>query len=131
MRWRVGLLMCLVLPLTLLGCGGDGDGDGGSGTTSGNQFVAATASSLANQSFAFPTGLTPNFATRFGLPAGQVFSLQFGTFTGTTAPLTLESGGQTATGTVTLGSCIFQFNQSTFRDWSGTPGRHPGAGGSL
>ena len=122
MRWRVGLLMCLVLPLTLLGCGGDGDGDGGSGTTSGNQFVAATASSLANQSFAFPTGLTPSFATRFGLPAGQAFSLQFGTFTGTSAPLTLESGGQTATGTVTLGSCIFQFTQSTFQTGRGPQG---------
>ena len=120
MRWRVSLLMFLVLPLTLLGCGGDDDG--GNGTTSGDQFVAATASSLANQSFTFPTGLTPNFATRFGLPAGQVFSLQFGTFTGTTAPLTLESGGQTATGTVTLGSCIFRFDQSTFRTGQGPQG---------
>ena len=119
MRWRVSLLMFLVLPLTLVGCGGDdGDGDG----RKWDQFVAATASSLANQSFTFPTGLTPNFATRFGLPAGQVFSLQFGTFTGTTAPLTLESGGQTATGTVTLGSCIFRFDQSTFRTGQGPQG---------
>ena len=29
MRWRVSLLMFLVLPLTLVGCGGDDDGDGG------------------------------------------------------------------------------------------------------
>ena len=88
MRWRVGLMMLLVLSLTLVGCGGDGDGDGGSGTT----FVAATSSSLANQSFIFPTGLTPNFATRFGLPAGQAFSLQFGVFTGTSAPAHGDGG---------------------------------------
>ena len=121
MRWRVGLLMFLVLPLTLwvavvvmmMAMGQCG---------SGTQFVAATASSLANQSFTFPTGLTPNFATRFGLPAGQEFSLQFGTFTGATAPLTLVSGGQTATGTVTLGSCIFRFDQSTFRTGQGPQG---------
>jgi DNA-binding beta-propeller fold protein YncE len=112
----VSLLLVLVLPLTLLGCGGDGGGDGTSG---GNQFVAATASSLANQSFAFPTGLTPNFATRFGLPASQAFALQFGTFTGTTAPVVLESGGQTAAGTVALGSCTFRFDQSTFRTGQG------------
>ena len=118
MRWRVGLLMFLVLPLTLVGCGGDDDGSG----TNGTQFVAATASSLTNQSFTFPTGLTPNFATRFGLPAGQAFSLQFGTFTGTTAPLTLDAGGQTATGTVTLGSCTFRFDQSTFRTGQGPQG---------
>ena len=121
MRWRVGLMMFLVLSLTLVGCGGD-DGENGTTSSSGTQFVAATASSLANQSFPFPTGLTPNFATRFGLPAGQAFALRFGTFAGTTAPLTFEAGGQTATGTVTLGSCIFRFDQSTFRTGQGPQG---------
>ena len=119
MRWRVSLLMFLVLPLTLVGCGGDGDGDGAKwhARLSLRPRVAWRISLLS-----FPTGLTPNFATRFGLPAGQAFSLQFGTFTGTTAPLTFEAGGQTATGTVTLGSCIFQFDQSTFRTGQGPQG---------
>ena len=47
--------MFLVLPLTLVGCGGDDDGSG----TNGTQFVAATASSLTNQSLLFPTKILP------------------------------------------------------------------------
>src|SRR5947209_7064802 len=117
---RVRILMLLVLPLTLVGCGstgGGGGGGGGGGSTGsggGSQFAAAAANDLANHSFTFSNGLSQTLATRYGLPAGQTFSLQFGTFTGTTAPLTLDSGGQTATGTVTLGSCTFRFDQSSF-----------------
>ena len=35
--------------------------------------------------------------------------------------MTLESAGNTATGTVTIGSCIFQINQSTFPASQGPP----------
>jgi len=50
-----------------------------------------------------------------GLPAGQAFSLQIGNFGGTTtAPVQLDAGGNTASGTVTIGSCIFRFDRSTF-----------------
>ena len=44
------------------------------------------ANDLANRSFTFPNGLSQTFATRYGLPAGQAFTLQFGTFIGATAP---------------------------------------------
>src|SRR5215475_735367 len=129
MRWGVGIVMLLVLPLALVGCGdaggggggsggrGGGGGGGGGGTTgggSGTQFVAASANDLANRSFTFPNGLSQTLATSYGLPAGQAFTLQFGTFAGATAPLTLDSGGQTATGTVLLGSCTLRFDQSSF-----------------
>ena len=91
MGWRVGILMLLVLPLTLFGCGG-GDDNGTTSSSGGSQFAPATANDLANRSFTFPTGLSQTLATRYALPAGQAFALQFGTFTGATAPLTLESG---------------------------------------
>ena len=91
-----------------------GGGGGTTGGGSGTQFVAASANDLANRSFTFPNGLSQTLATRYGLPAGQAFTLQFGTFTGATAPLTLDSGGQTATGTVLLGSCTLRFDQSSF-----------------
>src|SRR5262245_28148194 len=110
MGWR-GILMLLMLSLTLVSCGdaGSGGGGGGGGTTGGGgggttggggggtQFAAATANDLANHAFAFPNGLSQTLATRYGLPAGQAFTLQFGPFTGATAPFTLVSGGQTAT----------------------------------
>jgi hypothetical protein len=118
MGWRVGILMLLVLPLTLFGCGG-GDDNGTTSSSGGSQFAAATANDLANRSFTFPNGLSQTLAARYGLPAGQAFALQFGTFTGATAPLTLESAGQTATGTVLLGSCTFRFDQSGFRSGQG------------
>jgi hypothetical protein len=119
MGWRVGILMLLLLPWSLLGCGGDGGDSGATSSGGGTQFAAATANDLANRAFPFPSGLSQTFATRFGLPAGQAFTLQFGTFTGATAPLTLESAGQTATGTVTLGSCTLRFDQSGFRSGQG------------
>ena len=64
-----GLLMFLVLPLTLVGCGGDDDGSG----TDGTQFVAATASSLTNQSFPFPTGLTQILPPALACPLARRF----------------------------------------------------------
>lgn len=122
------LLMLLVL--TLLGCSGDGGSGGGSGagpgtgTGTGNSvFAAATASDLANRAFTFPTGASQALAARLGLPAGQAFTVQFGSFTGNTAPMTLDSNGQAATGAVILGSCTLRFDQSNFPS-----GRGPQAG---
>jgi hypothetical protein len=123
---RLSVLL-LALPLALLGCdsSGGGSGGGGSSTTTGTgttpaaQFTTATTTGLANQSFTFASGLNQTFAARFGLPASQAFTLQFGTFTGQTAPMSLDSAGQTATGTVTLGSCTLRFDQSGFRSGQG------------
>jgi len=83
-------LLVMVGMLTLLGCGEDSAMD-------------ATASDLENRTFTFPTGAGPNLAALTGLPQGQAFTLRFGNFGGTkTGPTSLESGGQTATGTVTI-----------------------------
>ena len=89
--------------LTVLGCGG------------GTKFSGATANDLANRAYTFPTGAGALLARATGLPPGQAFTLQFGNFGGTnTGPVRLDSGGSTASGTVTIGSCSFQFDQSTF-----------------
>src|SRR5437870_10136911 len=92
--------------LTVLGCGG------------GTKFSGATANDLANRAYTFPTGAGAILASAtrgLGLPPGQAFTLQFGSFGGTnTGPVRLDSGGSTASGTVTIGSCSFQFDQSTF-----------------
>src|SRR5437016_2489292 len=107
--WR-RLAQCMALVvimgiLTVLGCSSD------SGTT----FVPATANDLTNQAFTFTNGAGANLATLIGLPQAQAFTLQFGNFGGTNVgPVTLDSGGSTASGTVTIGSCTFRFDRSTF-----------------
>src|SRR6266853_6112171 len=109
---RIAQCMALVVigTLTVLGCSNKS-------STSG---VPATASNLTNRSFAFMSGAGPNLATALGLPQGQAFTLQFGNFGGTNVgPVTLDSGGSAASGTVTLGSCTFRFDRSTFPAGSG------------
>lgn len=105
-RRLVPLIALLVVmdALTILGCrGGD------------PKFSGATANDLVNRAFTFPTGAGPLLAKATGLPQGQVFTLQFGDFGGTnSAPFRLDSGGSTASGIVTIGSCSFEFDQSTF-----------------
>jgi hypothetical protein len=109
---RIAQCMILVVigTLTVLGCGGDDS----------TSVVSATAGDLTNRSFAFPSGAGPNLATVLGLPPGQAFTLQFGNFGGTNiGPVTLDSSGSVANGTVTLGSCAFRFDRSTFPAGSG------------
>ena len=104
---RIAQCMALVVvigTLTVLGC-----------SKSSTSAVPVTASDLTNRSFAFTSGAGPNLATVLGLPQGQAFTLQFGNFGGTNVgPVTLDSGGSAASGTVTLGSCTFRFDRSTF-----------------
>ena len=96
--------------LMVLGCSSDNS----------SSTVAAAPSDLTNRSFAFPSGAGPDLATAFRLPQGQAFTLQFGNFGGTNVgPVTLDSGGSDASGTVTLSSCTFRFDRSTFPAGSG------------
>jgi len=110
---RIAQCMALVVVigiLTVLGCS----------SSKGTSEAPATASDLTNRSFAFTSGAGPNLATVLGLPQGQAFTLQFGNFSGTNVgPVTLDSGGSDASGTVTLGSCTFRFDRSTFPAGSG------------
>jgi hypothetical protein len=107
LRRRIVPLIALVIEigvLTVLGCGGGS-----------SNFRGATANDLANRAFTFPTGAGTLLARATGLPQGQVFTLQFSDFGGTnSAPVRLDSGGSTASGTVTISPCSFQFDQSTF-----------------
>ena len=139
MSWRVGILMLLLLPLSLtevvvmLGKVGAVAGGGGGATSSGGsgtQFAAATANDLANRAFPFPSGLSQTFATRFGLPPGQAFTLQFGTFTGATAPLTLSQGARRPRGPSPWGRAPCASTRVASAPVR-APGRHPGGGGSL
>jgi DNA-binding beta-propeller fold protein YncE len=77
--------------------------------------VPATSSDLNNRTFAFPNGAGPELAAAFRLPQGQAFTLQFNDFGGTNVgPVTLDSASSVASGTVTLNSCTFRFDLSTF-----------------
>ncbi len=115
---RLAQYMALVVvmgTLTVLGCSSSG-----SSTT----FASATANDLTNRSFTFTNGAGPNLVKVTELPPGQAFTMQFANFGGTNVgPVTLDSGGSTASGTVTLGSCTFRFDRSTF-----PPGRGPQSG---
>lgn len=100
-------LLALVSTLILAGCGGE-------------DFTAVNATDLENRTLTFPNGAGANLAALIGLPQGQAFTLRFGNFGGTqTGPVSLESAGQMATGTVTIGSCAFQINQSDFPSGQG------------
>ena len=111
-------LVVLVGTLTMLGCGGDDDGDNNTSTppAPGSNLTNATASNLANRVFTFPNGFSTNPPTLTGLPPGQTFTPALSRFRWhqDTALMTLESAGNIASGTVSIGSCIFQVNQSTF-----------------
>jgi hypothetical protein len=109
-------LVAVMGALSILGCSDDS-------TT----LVSATANDLTNRSFAFTNGAGPNLAAVLGLPQGQAFTLQFGNFGGTNVgPVTLDSGGSTASGTVTLSSCTFRFDLSSF-----PAGRGPQSGAQF
>ena len=110
---RIAQCMALVLvigTLIVLGCKGN------KGSTS-----SATASDLNDRSFTFANGAGPNLAAVLELPQGQAFTLDFGNFGGTNVgPVTLDSGGSVASGTVTVGPpCTFSFSRSTFPAGSG------------
>lgn len=108
------VLLVLVSTLVTLGCNGAGGGSHDADTAT-STLTNATATTLANRAFAFPNGFGVNLATRTGFPPGQAFTLRFGDFAGTnTAPVALDSSGNTASGIATLGSCNFQITQSNF-----------------
>ena len=103
-------LVVVIGTLIVLGCGGN----------KGNSNASATASDLNDRSFTFANGAGPNLAAVLELPQGQAFTLDFGNFGGTNVgPVTLDSGGSVASGTVTVSPCSFFFSRSTFPAGSG------------
>jgi hypothetical protein len=87
--------LMMTVALAMFGCGGGGG------------FENAAPAELENMAFTFADG------SAIGLP-GQAVTLAFGDFAGTnTGPFTLQADGGTATGTVTVSSCLFDVLTST------------------
>jgi hypothetical protein len=116
-------LLAAVLSFTfvLTGCGGGGDSQvlqaARDTTVDINADTGpATTAAIRGSAFNFPSGV-PDFSTAG--PTTVTFTAASGTSSslGTTSNATgfnVTSGGQTATGTVTFGSCIFTVQNSTF-----------------
>lgn len=110
-------LLLIMSAMSLLGC---------SGSNKDDPFAPATVNNISNRSFTFAQGAKAMLAAGLGLAAGEAFTLQFGSFGGTSvAPVSLNAGGSVASGTVTLSPCILLFDRSTFPSGrgpqSGTP----------
>jgi len=113
MNIRFGLAASmLTVALLAAGCGGSGGSDSGpvSVATVNLPPVAVTtalASAIASQPLAFSSGV-PDFGTT-GTPTTVTFSGN------STAPtFAIAAGANTATGDLTIGSCIFTVKTSTF-----------------
>lgn len=94
-----------VLPLISAGCGDD------DGVITGQELVPVTASNsnlLSGQSYTFPNGASINPAL-----TGQATTLTFNSVSGTSGNFSLGAGGNTATGNITIGSCIFTVTNSS------------------
>jgi hypothetical protein len=95
-------VLVMVVSLMLVSCSDDDDDD--------EAFVAATPAALGNRIFTFEDGIAFDEALD-----GEEVVLTIGDFgVGNTAPFTLESGANTATGIVAVASCTYQFITSNF-----------------
>jgi hypothetical protein len=111
--FRLMVVLVMVAMLALVGCSDDDDGDG--------DFVEATPADLENLAFAF----TDCGAFDPGLD-GDPCVVSFGNFidnpddpdTGL-GTFTLTSGGSTAEGAVTVGSCEYDVTESNFAEGTG------------
>jgi hypothetical protein len=102
----LNLALTLAVAGTLAGCGGGSDPEL---VAASNATLAASptvTSAVANQSFAFASGVAD-----FGTTAATTVAF---TSTSTTPEFSIASGGDVATGTTTFGSCIFTITASTF-----------------
>jgi hypothetical protein len=108
MKKLLGLIVAVGASALLVACGSGGDDSQPLGVAT-NPVVATNstvAASVVAVPFAFPTGV----------PALGTTAATTVTFTSTsTAPaFNISSGGATATGTTSFGSCIFAVTASTF-----------------
>lgn len=114
MNKTVTLLLSFVMAAGLVGCGGGGGGGGGGEPAPVLVVPAdvtlaaspATTAAAVNVPFTFSAGV-PELGT-----TGET-TLAF-TSTSSTPTFSIVSGGNTATGTTTFGSCIFKVTASTF-----------------
>jgi len=108
MRRASQILLAMAAAVVLSACGSSDD-DGVTMVAASDTTLAAsptTTAAVAGTPFAFPTGV-PAFGTT------STTTVAF-TSTATTPAFSISSGGNTATGTTTFGSCIFAITASTF-----------------
>ncbi len=106
------VLLAVAAAVVLSACGGGGGGSGGNDapavaaadTTVGVSSTVTGA--VVNTAFSFPSGVTS-----FGTTSATTVAFND---TSATPAFTISSGGNTATGTTTFGSCIFTITSSTF-----------------
>lgn len=107
MKKLLGLIVAVGASALLYACGGDSNdqplGVASNTTLSTNSTVAAAVVAVP---FSFPTGV-PDFGTT------AATTLTF-TSTSTAPAFSIASGGATATGTTSFGSCLFAVQASTF-----------------
>lgn len=111
MQWAIALCSAAMLAA----CGGGG-GDGAARTATADATLAinptsgpAVVSAIADETFTFADGVpafgtTASTSVEFSEPATPSAAPRF----------SISSGGNTATGTVAFGSCIFRITASTF-----------------
>lgn len=113
---RGQLLVILGCVLAMYGCGGDGDNDGGNGGGGGGEsFSNVTPARLENQTFSFQDGRA--FAAALSNVATTLTTGDFDNDNDNnpaTGPYTLEAAAGTATGTLTVGSCLLRIDASSF-----------------
>ena len=105
------VLLAVAAAVVLSACGGGGGGGGNDAPAVAAADTTVRVSptvtgAVVNTPFAFPSGVTS-----FGTTSATTVAFND---TSATPAFTISSGGNTATGTTTFGSCIFTITSSTF-----------------
>ena len=107
MKKTLSILLTTLIAVTFVACGGGSDTPAQVAAADAALPAApATTAAVANTPFAFPAGV-PSFGTT------ATTTVAF-TNTSTTPAFSIASGGNTASGTTTFGSCHFLVTASTF-----------------
>jgi hypothetical protein len=116
MQWAIALCSAAMLAA----CGGGGSGDGAARTVTQDPALAINATTgptlvaaIANETFAYQDGVPA-----FGTTAATNVTFSAPAAAGAAPGFTISSGGNTASGTMAFGSCIFRITASTFPDGS-------------
>lgn len=99
----------------LVACGGGGGGDGPISVANGDAQVAVNSTTGPNAVQAMATSITfPNGVPDFGTTGSTTLGVTATPLGSPPPSFTVTSGGSTASGDLTFGSCIFTVKSSTF-----------------
>jgi hypothetical protein len=113
MNKMLSLALAVFAAASLTACGGGGGEPPATQVAAADTTIPAngtTTASVTNIPFTFPAGIT-----EFGTTSTTTVAF---TDTSTTPAFSIASGGNTATGTTTFGSCHFLITSSTFASTS-------------